>query len=298
MSDTPEAVVVNSQELPVTDSKIQEGAQPVMERQRDERGKFAKAETTPPANEVATETQGETAPEADKSKNRTTEFINRLKEENRQFRQQQQEYERRMAAMEARLPKQPEPQAPDPNSFYLDPAGYVQQSSQHAVREARQAWEQEQQARAKQQQSERIAADFRTKGEAFAVDHPDFQEVIFSVPPDLLPEDLALDIIGHERGPELAYHLGKNRRDLLELVKSPPHLRAYEIEDLASRLTATLQAPPPAVVPPAKTVTRAPAPPTTLGGAPPAVKKPYSQMNQAEYEAARRAERRRKGLRD
>jgi hypothetical protein len=94
------------------------------------------------------------------------------------------EYERRMAALESRLPKEPEPAAPNPDTFYQDPLSFVQQTSQHAVHQARQQWEQQQAERRQQEESERVAATFREKSQAFAVEHEDFEDTLFAVPPD------------------------------------------------------------------------------------------------------------------
>lgn len=293
MSD--ESTVVN-----VTDPNNVAPAPEKPEPARDDGGKFA-AKPEPVQEEVTRtgEESGQPAPEQPEKKvNKTTEFIDRLKRENHELRQMKAELE----ALKASQPKPEPPKAPDPNSFYNDPLAYVQQSSEHAVRQAREQWEQEQAQRRQQEETERTAASFREKAQAFAAEHPDFEEVIYSVPPDLLPEDLARSIIGHERGHELAYHLAKNLGELARLASVAPQYQRYAIDDLVSRLdtraTATLsEAPHPAVVPPAKTVTRAPPPVTTLSGAP-AVKKSYAQMSQKEYEAARKAERRAKGLRD
>lgn len=299
MSD--EASVVN-----VTDpNNVQAAPAPEkVEKPRDEGGKFAAKE---PVQEAAQPDEGESAQSAEqpneggkseKKPNRTGEFIERLKKENWELRQMKAELD----ALKASLPKPEGPKAPDPNKFYEDPLAYVQQNSEYAVVQARQKWEQEQAQARQQEEQERVAAGFREKSQAFAAQNPDFEDVIFSVPPDLLPEDLARTIIGHERGVELAYHLGKNWGELAQLASIAPQYRQYAIDELAKRLdsrpTAThSEAPNPAVVMPAKQVTRAPAPVTTLSGSP-AVKKSYAQMTQKEYEAARRAERKAKGLRD
>jgi hypothetical protein len=211
----------------------------------------------------------------DKKPNRTGEFIDRLKGENREYRQKLSDYERRMAALEARLPKEPEVTAPDPNSFYNDPLAYVNQTSQYSVHQARQQWEQEQAQRQQQEESERVAASFREKSQAFAAEHPDFEEVIYSVPEPLLPEDLARTIIAHERGPELAYHLGTNLGELAVLASVAPHLRQYRLNELVSRLDGESrttapppEAPNPVAVPvqPQKPISQAPAPAPRVGG--------------------------------
>ena len=215
----------------------------------------------------------EATQEQGKKPNRTGEFIERLKGENREYRQKLTEYERRMAALEARLPKEPEVSAPDPNKFYEDPLAYVQQTSQFSVHQARQQWEQEQAAARAQEEQARVAASFREKSQAFAVEHEDFEDVLFSVPEDLLPEDLARNIIAHERGPELAYHLGKNLGELAQLASVAPQYQRYAIDAIAARLESRTTAPPPEVpnpvavpVQPQKPISQAPAPAPRVGG--------------------------------
>lgn len=274
-------------------------------RERAEDGKFKAKESasegdTQSAKETGQEAQSastvekpagtEGAPAPEKKPNRTGEFIDRLKSENKEMRE-------RLARLEAAQPKAEPPKAPSPDEFYQDPVGWSQRNTEYAVQQARQQWEQQQQAIQRQNEQAQVAAQFRARAEKFAETAPDFAEVISSVPADLLPEDVSLAIIGHERGPELAYHLAKSQGDLIQLLSTPEQYRGYAIEALASRLTATQpQAPNPAAVPPAKPVKPVPSPVTTLSGAP-AVKKSYAQMSMKEYDAQRRKERQEKGLR-
>jgi hypothetical protein len=275
-------------------------AAPAPEKPRDDAGKFAaKEQVQEVKQDSATETaQNVESKTEEKKPNRTGEFIDKLKRENWELRQMKAELE----ALKAAQPKPEAPKAPDPNTFYQDPAAFVQANSQYAVTQARQQWEQEQAAQREQEEWGRTQQTWQQKAAAFAAEHPDFEEKIYSVPEDLLPEDLARTIIAHERGHELAYHLANNWGELAQLASVAPQYRRYAIDSLVSKLdtraTATLsEAPPPAVGMPAKQVTRAPAPVTTLSGSP-AVKKSYAQMTQKEYEAARKAERKAKGLRD
>jgi len=272
-------------------------------RERAEDGKFKAKEgasegetqlakeTGQPAAEKIEPAKTETPEQAEARKpNRTGEFIDRLKTENREMRE-------RLARLEASQPKPEPPKAPAPEEFYQDPVGWSQRNTEYAVQQARQQWEDQQRATQQQTTQQQAAANFRSRAEKFAETTPDFADVISSVPADLLPDDMAHAIIGHERGPELAYHLAKNSGDLIQLLSTPEQYRGYAIEALASRLTATQpQAPNPAAVPPAKPVRPVPSPVTTLSGAP-AAKKSYAQMSMKEYDAQRRKERQEKGLR-
>lgn len=229
----------------------------------------------------------EAAKPDDKKPNRTGEFIDKLKKENWELRQMKAELD----ALKASLPKPEAPKAPDPNTFFNDPIAFVQASNAHSVQEARQSWEQEQVAQRQREEQERVAAGFREKSKAFAAEHEDFEEVIFSVPPDLLPEDLASNIIGHERGVELAYHLGKNLGELAQLASVAPQYQRYAIDALASRLDGESRttAPPPEVPNPVavqqqppKPISQAPAPAPRVGGRTP-TEVPAEKMTDDEW---------------
>lgn len=244
-------------------------------------------EEAKPVEAAAPEPVQEAQKPDDKKPNRTGEFIDRLKKENWELRQMKAELD----ALKASLPKPEAPKAPDPSTFYQDPAAFVQANSQYAVTQARQQWEQEQATHRQQEEQERVAAGFREKSKAFAADHEDFEEVIFSVPPDLLPEDLARNIIGHERGVELAYHLGKNLGELAQLASVAPQYQRYAIDAIASRLegeSRTTAPPPEAPNPvavtqqPPKPISQAPAPAPRVGGRTP-TEVPAEKMTDDEW---------------
>ena len=293
MSD--EITVVESSPQPVQEApkpETPEAAKPDVPRAPD--GKFAPREE--PAKDPVDPPPAETA-QPEKKVNKTTEFIDRLKQENRELRQMKAEWE----AWKASQPKPEAPKPPNPDTFYQDPLAFVQQSNQHAVYQAQQAWQEQQEAARQAEEQERISAGFRTKAAEFALQNPDFAETLESVPADLLPDDLARTIIAHERGVELAYHLAKNWGELAQLASVAPQYQRYAIDALVSRLdtrptAAHSEQPHPAVVAPAKPVTRAPAPVTTLSGSP-SVNKSYEDLSVEEYDQRRTKERRERGLR-
>lgn len=234
-------------------------------------------ETTQEAAPAPVETpapQETPPPQPEKPKNRTGEYIQRLQAENRELRQLRAELD----ALKAAVPKN-EPKPPSPDEFYQDPAGWTQRNAQftaqQAVTDARKQWEADQATARQQAEYEAQAAAFREKSATFAAEHPDFEEVLYSVPEDLLPEDLARTIIGHERGVELAYHLGNHLGELAVLASVAPHLRQYRLNELVSRLDGESRttAPPPeapspvaALVQPQKPISQAPAPAPRVGG--------------------------------
>lgn len=294
MTDTTEAtpvstaVVQNSHERPIRDNVVQE---PVADKPRAEDGKYAGKDkpaeaVTDPGDQNNPATQSE-----DKKPNRTKEFIERIKKENRELRES-------LASIEARLPKPEEPKPPSPDEYYQDPSGWTQRNTQYELQKARKEWEAELSENQRRQSDQANLERWASRIEELSSVHPDIQETLDAIPPQLLSQDFARAIIGHERGAELAYLLAQNPVELVAVTRLDADSIRWTLDKMVSRLTATpSEAPTPTVVAPVKAVTRAPAPVTTLSGSP-VVKKSYAQMSQKEYEIARKAERRAKGLRD
>lgn len=144
-----------------------------------------------------------------------------------------------------------------------------------AYLEALADWKVEQRLKAREE-STKQAADARTQQETidayntkvveFADAHPDFQEVVGSIPYPL-SDALQAAIMTHPKGPEIAYHLGNNDDDAFALASIQPALAAAAVERLAKRLTAAPATP---ETKPIKPVSQAPAPVTTVSGRSPA----------------------------
>lgn len=234
----------------------------------------------------------ENKPDPARKPNRTGEYIGRLQGENRELRA-------KLDAIERRLPPEPKPEAPRAEDFYQDPAAYTQRVAEHVTAQARTAWEQEQRQQAERQQQHQQLANYQTRAQAFAAAHPDFLEVVESINPQYLPQELQAAIMAHERGAEIAYHLGNNEDDLFDLASRRPELMGLAVERLAQRLTAAPpEAPTPtAVVPPApatppKPISQAPAPAPRVGGRSPTEVPPEKMTDDEWYRQDR--ERRRK----
>lgn len=147
----------------------------------------------------------------------------------------------------------------------------------------------------KQQEAEQAKRQkFVEKVAAFRVEHPDYDQLVSN--PNLPLTKPVVDVI-HETDdpPAIAYYLAQNPEEAAAIAQMTPH----QIGRAIGRIEAKLSAPPPATqttrqVEP-KTVSKAPAPVTTLSGSP-AVKKSYEDMSPKEYAEARRKEREAKGL--
>jgi hypothetical protein len=148
---------------------------------------------------------------------------------------------------------------------------------------------QERQEEAAQQR----AKTFTDKESAFRAEHPDYDAVARN-PALPITQQVAEVILETDDPPAIAYYLGQNPQEAAAIAQMTPH----QIGRAIGRIEAKLSAPPASDAPrqpEPKTVTKAPAPVTTLSGSP-AVKKSYDEMSPKEYDAARRKERAEKGL--
>ena len=146
----------------------------------------------------------------------------------------------------------------------------------------------QEQAVAKQQK-------FVSSEAAFRAEHPDYDAVTRdpSLPITRLMAD---EIADTDNPPAIAYYLGQNPNEAAAIAQMTERQMARAI----GRIEAKLSAPPATPSeqprqPDPKTVTRAPAPVTTLSGAP-AVRKDRSDLSMKEYDELRRKERKAKGL--
>jgi hypothetical protein len=253
--------------------------------------------TTPP-DDAAQKAERD---EADRKKNRTKEYIDR---QNRRIADQAAEIER----LKSSSPAAASPQGKAGVSSDEEPTLEDHDWDIQAFNKAHARWAVDQ-AFAQREQSSRQAEDGRRQQEItakyeqrladFTDTHPDFVETVGSIPYQLSPAVQAA-IMAHERGPEIAYHLGNNDDDAFNLSNVLPHVAAAAVERLAKRITAAPQQPesstpavpePPAKAPP-KPVTRAPQPAATLTGRTPTETPPEKLTDDEWYR--RDTERRRK----
>lgn len=234
---------------------------------------------------------------AEKRKNRTREYINRINGENAEMR-------RRLAELEARPQQQPattqhrqpvkadgEPTLED---YDFNVAEFQRAHSQWAVQNALKSEREKSQQAETSKQQQQVVDTYNERIADFADEHPDFPEVVGSIAFPLSPE-IQLAIMAHEKGAEIAYHLGNNDDDAFSLASIQPHLATAAVDRLASRLTA---APAPAPAPtstntqPQKPVSQAPAPAPSVSGRSPTETPPEKLTDDQWY--ARDVEKRRK----
>lgn len=212
----------------------------------------------------------------EKKRNRTKEFIER---QNRKiaelYAELESERSRRAAVHDDGGPK--------PEDYEFDTAAYTRALLQHELKQ-REAAETEKRRAAEQQEK---VLTYVQKVQEFAELHEDFQDVVNSIPSEYLSQELQDAIMGHERGPEIAYHIAQNDDDLFQLASIRPEMMAAAVERLAKRLTA-----PQPSTPAPKPITNAPRPPATVSGRSP-TETPPEKLTDQQY-ADRERERRNK----
>lgn len=146
----------------------------------------------------------------------------------------------------------------------------------------------------KQQEAEQERSRvFMEKESAFRAAHPDYDAVTRN--PALPITQAVVDVLLEtDDPPAVAYYLGQNPSEAAAIAQMTPHQIGRAIGRIEAKLSAPQVSEAPRQVEP-KTVTKAPAPVTTLSGSP-TVRKSYEEMSAKEYDEARRKERAGKGL--
>lgn len=158
-------------------------------------------------------------------------------------------------------------------------------------------WQREQERVEESKQKQQEAAQekwrkFAEKEQAFAAEHPDYEQVAKYQAP--ITQPMAEAILEADDAPAIAYYLGQNLEEASAIAAMSPIAAARAIGRIEAKLSAKTAVPAPTT--PTKTVTRAPEPVTTLSGSP-AVTRSYDEMSMDEYDAVRRKERAAKGQR-
>lgn len=193
----------------------------------------------------------------ERQRNRTTQYIERLKAEVAQLRQA--------------IPQPAQPQAakaapegePTLDKYDYDIAAFTRAHADWAVKEALSARDQEQQTRAKEAERQEALSKYEEQVQSVLDEHPDFYEVVGTINPQFLSPELEAAIIRHPQGARLAYHIATNDDDAFLLASTRPELVAAAVDRLAKRLNAPAPAAKPAAP---KPITQAPAPPPSLAG--------------------------------
>ncbi len=172
-----------------------------------------------------------------------------------------QELERRLAELE-QVSAKPQTVAPSDAFPTLESVGF--DTDAHAAAVAEWAAKQARQAAKAEIEAERTVAsrqqaqqNWERTQAAYAKSKPDYMEKVGTLPPSLMTDALAAEIM--ETGnPEIAYYLAENVEKLAEIAKLPPKAQAREIGRIEARLEAAKTSPPP--------VSKAPPPLSKIDG--------------------------------
>jgi len=218
------------------------------------------AETTTPQPIEAAGTEEQQKPAAEESPDKQPTAEDRKRERNRerwrQMNQARDDALRRAAAAEAELARIKSGQQPD-FSQYQDPDERLAARTAHMVRQ-NMAGDHETQAKVAREEAQRAMAEaWNVAREDARSRIPDFDQVVTDRTP--IHQRAAPFIVESEKGPEIAYWLGKNTdaaRELYQRFESNPAQALIEL----GRIEARLSTPPP------KPVSTAPKPAPVLNG--------------------------------
>lgn len=127
-----------------------------------------------------------------------------------------------------------------------------------------------------------VKAKWEEKSGEFAETHPDFDSIVHN-PTIRINQDMVKVFMQSDKGPELAYHLGKNPDIAVRISRMPPAKMALALGRLESELTSKPQP------------TKAPTPPNPVGGQQPTADQ--ADMGVNEWVAWRRDQLRQAGRR-
>lgn len=225
-------------------------------------------------DESAADAEGEPKKPAKGVQKRLDELTRRIHEERR-------EKERLLSLLERGGPAQHHQQQPSPQAQSVPPREEDFRTYEE-FEEARINYAVEMRLATARQIEEqgRVAKSFEDRVAKVRDKLPDYD--LYVGDPNLTITPLMAAVIREsEVGPEVAYHLGKNRSEAQRIADLPPHRQAAELGRLEAKLSA---APPPSTKP------IPPAPPQTVSGLAAGLSKAPEEMSMDEYKAWRAAQ--------
>jgi hypothetical protein len=238
-------------------------------------GTEQQTELTPEQQEAAKAEQ-QRQEEEGRKKNRTREYIERIKQENAELRRRVAEQEfrsqPRTQQQASPTPQQQADRRPALEDYGYDFNAWQQADTQWIDKQAERRVAELLDQRTQQQRQQETWSGWAQRSADFAAEHDDFEMVVGSMP----GFDPALQeaIARHPNGPAIAYHLGNNPADLLAYANTNPHYADLALQTIAARLGSAPAAPQqpaaPAAPAPNKPITKAPPPAPTVGGRAPA----------------------------
>lgn len=243
--------------------------------------------TTPTENDTPDDS-GQTTEEPERDeRGRFTGAQKRIDELTRNWR----EAERREAQLLAMLQQQREQAAPPPppaeapklptlEEYGYDEAKYQTALLTYATKQAEYVVEQKLSAARQQEAQQKRMSSFAERQTAFAKATPDYEDLVLRDMSLPITDAMRDVIVDSEQGPEVAYHLAKNREVAERIARLPAHLAARELGRIEARLEAAKEAAKRPTVPP---VSKAPPPPPTVEAVDVEVEKDPDSMTMKEW---------------
>jgi len=199
---------------------------------------------------AGTEGQAETAPATvdgdkgdfvspDEISEKTQSRINKITAEKYAEKRRADDLERQLNEVKPHVTQTPTQNAAEPKleDFDYDEAAHTSALIDYRVDlKADQIQQQAQQAQT-QAQAKQVSNDFNSKVATFAEKATDYEQVVANIPE--LPEKTLNAIMQHEKGPEMAYYLGKHLDVADSIATADPMTAAIQLGQISAQLTAT-----------------------------------------------------------
>ena len=221
--------------------------------------------TSTPEPEQTVEAQPDSPPEPadsdsdERTKPRSQERIEQLSGDNRALRESA-EYWREQALVKAQPAPEPPKEDPMPtmeaHDFDQDKwaQAYTSWADRRAKENAKDVVTTQMQAQTAAAEQNAILAGWQDRASQFTEQHPDFEAIAYAPTVQITPDMFAV-MQESEKGPDLAYHLGKNPDKAARIARMRPQAQAAAL----GRLEAEIVAPKPQP-------SGAPEPPNPIGG--------------------------------
>lgn len=256
----------------------------------------APQEQPTPEQQEAERAEQQRQDEEAKRKNRTKEYIDRLKHDAAQARREADEARRELARRQGPTPTQHQPASQDTGpdlSQFSDFPSYQAARDAWVLEQAQRQFSETLEQRAQAAQQQTLISTYQQRADEFAATHDDFDVVVGSMP--ILPEPLQYAIAANPNGPAVLYHLANNPSDLAQIAALPPHFAEWGIAQVAARLGPAPTSQSAATAPAPKPITNAPPPAPTVGGRAATGPKDPDRMTTDEWLTWRNAQLKQKG---
>lgn len=190
------------------------------------------------ATALVDENEGQFVSQDDISE-KTQKRINKITAEKYAEKRRAEEAEKALNELKAQAPSQPiqTGQEPKLEDFDYDETAHTAALIDYKVNQKAEQIQQAQQHQVQQQAQQARQNSFQEKVAAFEEKATDYQEVVANIPQ--LPGETLDAVMQSDKGPELAYYLGKHLDVADEIASASPMVAAMKLGQISAQLTAT-----------------------------------------------------------